>query len=375
MSKNLFIISVSLILLLTAGCALNTFSPQAQQATKNTNIVKTLVASALTSQPQEPTPTPFQPTYPTATAILTATPEIIPSSTPIPVYDETRSLIFSLMEGYGLIQDYYLSDAYWDRLINRVNNYGVARNILTLELHGNNYDMYNGGYSLTPQAFHEQVDYLMANDYHFATVHEIEGFVYGWLELPARSVILTTDLSSQTVHSLYSITGTFAELTDKYGYQPHMVGFIWTGDMHTREGIACDQNSCWQALAEANSSGFHTFGSHSTTHRDFGTLSEQASIEDIQTSITAIEENLGIKVYSLAWPFETCSPYAQAFVQFGISLAWGGSTKPLDINFTARNDPRPLCLPRLFPPNPTGVSMRPPGMTLEDMLQSALSAP
>lgn len=373
MSKNLFIISVSLILLLTAGCALNTFSPQAQQATKNTNIVKTLVASALTSQPQEPTP--FQPTYPTATAILTATPEIIPSSTPIPVYDETRSLIFSLMEGYGLIQDYYLSDAYWDRLINRVNNYGVARNILTLELHGNNYDMYNGGYSLTPQAFHEQVDYLMANDYHFATVHEIEGFVYGWLELPARSVILTTDLSSQTVHSLYSITDTFAELTDKYGFQPHMVGFIWTGDMHTREGIACDQNSCWQALAEANSSGFHTFGSHSTTHRDFGTLSEQASIEDIQTSITAIEENLGIKVYSLAWPFETCSPYAQAFVQFGISLAWGGSTKPLDINFTARNDPRPLCLPRLFPPNPTGVSMRPPGMTLEDMLQSALSAP
>ncbi len=36
---------------------------------------------------------------------------------------------------------------------------------------------------MNPQAFRAQVEYLMQQDYHFATLHEVEGFVQGWLAL------------------------------------------------------------------------------------------------------------------------------------------------------------------------------------------------
>jgi len=199
--------------------------------------------------------------------------------------------------------------------------------------------------------------------------------VQGWFPLPARSVILTTDISSQTVDSLYSITHTFQELEAIHGYKPHMLVFPWTGDMADRPGVACEADSCWQALIDANASSYFTFGSHSTAHPDFGTLTTQQTIEDLQQSMNEIEERMGLRVYAIAWPFEVCSAEVDAIADLGFTLAWGGSTKPLPVNFTAWQDPRPLCLPRLFPPAPSGVSMRPDGQTLQQMLEAALSAP
>ena len=127
----------------------------------------------------------------------------------------------------------------------------------------------------------------------------------------------------------------------------------------------CADNTCWDTINTVNASGYFSFGSHSTTHRDFGQISLEEGILDLERSKQAILENTGIQVYTLAWPFETCSPYPESLEQIGITLAWGGSTKPLSQNFAAWQDPRPFCLPRLLPPNIQDVSMRPAGMSLQ----------
>ena len=306
----------------------------------DTNVPPT---STDTSQP--PTPTP------TATLAL-------PNGT-------AREQIYARMQAYGDVQEAYLSDDYWQQLEARLAHCGSAQDILALEYHGDSYTMYDGRYSMNPQAFRAQVAYLMQQDYHFATLHEVEGFVQGWLELPRCSVILTTDVSDEHAASLLSIASTFADLEAEYGYVPHMIAFIWTGAM---ESGVCWGGGCWEDLNEALESGYFTFGTHSYSHQDFGQITPAEQAEDLQRSILDMQTKMSLTPYALAWPFETCSAFPDTISALGITLAWGGVTKPMEQNFTSWLDPRPLCLPRMLPPNIDGISMRPPGYTLQQML-------
>lgn len=323
-------------------------------------------ASSTPSEQALPVPSNTPPPTSTESTLTT------PANTEEAVYIEAREQIRNRMEAYGFVQEEYLSDSYWNLFQSRLETYGTTRNVLTLEYHGDDYTMYDGRYSMTPESFREQVGYLMASDYHFVTMHEAEGFVYGWLELPARSVIMTTDISDLHVNAMLSMSSTFSDLAEQYGYNPHMLAFIWTGAMNAGE---CADNTCWQILNEANATGYFTFGSHSYTHSDFGQISAAEGIADLQRANQLILDNMGILSYTLAWPFETCSPYPDTIKDMGMTLAWGGSTKPLPQNFTAFMDVRPLCLPRLLPPNIENVSMRPPGMTLQQMMESAIISP
>ncbi len=329
--------------------------------------------STATSQPPAPSPTPTAtlqpptelPTQP-PTAAITPLPQPTPSATVELPSGTARERITARMQTYGDLQAAYLSDAYWQQLEARLECCGSAQDILTLEYHGDSYIMYDGKYSMNPQAFRAQVEYLMQQDYHFATLHEVEGFVQGWLALPSCSVILTTDVSDEHAASLLSIASTFTDLEAQYGYSPHMIAFIWTGAM---ESGVCWGGYCWEDLNEALETGYFTFGTHSYSHQDFGQITPAEQTEDLQRSISDMQAEMGLTPYALAWPFETCSAYPDTISTLGITLAWGGVTKPMEQNFTSWLDPRPLCLPRMLPPNIEGISMRPPGYTLQQMLE------
>lgn len=332
-----------------------------------------LAATITPATPTEPQvtpalsePMPVEPTTPLATSTE------LPSPTPDAIQElpEPWSRIQQRMQSYGHVQQDYLSADYRQRFSQAIEEQGEAGQILSLELHGDSYSMFEERYSLTPEIFYSQVDYLLMEGYHFATIHEVEGFVYGWFPLPAKTVILTTDISSQTVTSLSSIARTFAALEQQYGVKAHMIVYPWTGDMLERPGIACDGDSCWQALREARDSGFFTFGSHSQTHPDFSTVGYEQLETDWLTSKQAILNNLGLNVYSLAWPFEVCSLDTQAMLNMGFTISWGGVTKAMAQNYTDWQDPEPLCLPRMFPPAISGVSMRPEGLSLQQMLEA-----
>ncbi len=367
-------------ILLLSGCgrlALQESYDATQTAASALSATQTLfnpnLPLAATITPNTPTPVQFSPTpeiqqpaEPTATATS------LPSPTPgvLENLPEPWSGIQQRMQSYGQVQENYLSPDYRLRLSQAIELQSEAGQILSLELHGDSYSMFEERYSLTPEIFYSQVELLLTEGYHFATIHEVEGFVYGWFPLPQRTVILTTDISSQTVNSLGSIAQTFAAMEQLYGLRPHMIVYPWTGDMLERPGIACEGDSCWQALRDARDSGFFTFGAHSQTHPDFSTVGFEQLETDWMTSKQAMLNNLGLNVYSLAWPFEVCSLDRQAMLNMGFTIGWGGVTKPITQNYTAWQDPAPLCLPRMFPPAISGVSMRPEGLTWEQMLQA-----
>lgn len=305
-------------------------------------------------------------TQPTSTIVPTSTFTPTP-----PIYETQRQKIHQIMLTYGSVDEYYLSDQYWNKLQDDVSSQGKANRILTLEFHGDNYWMYDGSYSMTPEAFAEQMDWLMKNNYHFVTIHETEGYLEGWLDLPVKSIILTTDSGGGSKNSLARITQVFKNLDQKYGYRPHMQSYIWTNGMFPEETITCVDNSCWQAFYQAKDSGYFTFGTHTQTHRDFSKLTLEETFWDIGTSRTKIKENLDINVYALTWPFESCTPYEEQLRDFGITIGYGGWSKPITNAFTEASDTMSLCLPRLFPPNSEGFSGRPVGLTLEQMLDNA----
>ena len=307
----------------------------------------------------------------TPTHIPTYTPTYTPTITPVPIFESQRQKIRDLMEKYGDVQEYYLSDDYWELMYERIEKFGAAERIVAFELHGNNYNMYNGGYSLSPEAFYSQINYLMENEFHFVTIHELRGFLEGWLDLPKRSVILTTDSGNTSQESNASIIEQFSDLTLKYGYRPHIQSYIWTFNM-TTESSKCKNDACWESFKDAKSSDFFTFGTHSESHRQFEFETSDFLYSDLEQSIDEIYDNLGIRVFAIAWPHESCSKETEVLDKLGITIGFGGLSKPEKDSFVYKEDAMNLCLPRLFPPNGRSEwaeSSRPFGFTLREILE------
>ncbi len=319
------------------------------------------------AQAFNPSPEPIQ----TTRAIPSETAAAIDTSIPATKIPESQQKIRAIMETYGHVDEKYLNESYWIKMANDIATEGPANRCTAFEFHGDNYSFYGGAYSMTPESFISQMDYLMSNNYHFVTGPELVGFLEGWLDLPKKCVILTTDSGSGSIHSMPRIIADFQALEAKYGYTPHMQSFIWTMGMAEEESSRCIDDLCWKEFRKYVESGYFTFGSHSQRHADFSTFTESETIWDLSTNIQKIKENLGLQVYGITWPLEACSPYPKILNDLGFKYAYGGWTRGMDQNFTYQSDPMPLCLPRLFPPNPWGVSGRPNEKTLKEILDSA----
>lgn len=309
----------------------------------------------------------------------TSTPTPNPTPTPVPTQTPTLTSVWnseingirSIMQDYGFVEEYYLTEEYWSTLHNRIEEFGVAERMVALEYHGNSYTFFDGAYSLDPDAFYKQMQYLMENNYHFVTIHELKGFLEGWLDLPKRSIILTTDSGAASKASFESITAQFRELESIYGYKPHMQSYIWTKHMTAAENSECQNNACWEIFLRAKETGYFTFGTHSETHPQFEFMSVDFLKEDLGISITKIRENTSLNVYAITWPHESCAWDLVALDEIGIDIGFGGLSKYTSDAFVYKNDAMYNCLPRLFPPNGGGFSSRPLGFTLEDMVLSA----
>lgn len=350
------------------------------------NLPSATLEIAPTQSPPQPTPTQTQlPSVPEITStIILPSPTLEPSPTvtekPIPAYEQSRQQITEIMQNYGRVDSKYLTDQYWDRLQTNLKEQGPAERILTLEYHGDDYNMIDGTYTMTPQQFEKQMRYLMENNYHFVTGPELLMYVMGQMDLPNKSVILTTDSGNTSYKSLPRMTELFSKLEKEFGYPPHMQSFIWTKNMDIGETVLCspDQNHptrCWDSFRQALNSGYFTFGTHSESHRPFADLSPDQAKNDLSQSIQEIRNALGITVYSITWPHESCSVHDETLKDLGIQLGFGGRSRPILENFTYKNDNSPLCLPRNFPPNDNGVSSRPNGYTFENMLTLATTPP
>jgi hypothetical protein len=323
----------------------------------------------LIATPEPPTTNPVEatsaPTFTILPLTLTKATFILPSN---------WLGIKARMESYGQVDADQLSQAYYERLQNLISEYGKAKFTTALEYHGNAYTMYENAYSMDPATFKAQVKTLMQQDYHFVTLPELEAFVYGQFDLPSRSIILTCDLSALNIPSMASITQTFTELETQFGYRPHMQVFIWAGDMVSDLNANCAEDACWEAIRAARDSGYFSFGSHSWNHADASKLRIDITKADFEKANAAIQENTGLSAYAVAWPFEAAYAYTDRLSESGFTLAFGGLTRLSGPQMVQASDPTPMRLPRLLPPAINGISMRPKGETLQQMLDDQQQA-
>jgi hypothetical protein len=245
-----------------------------------------------------------------------------------------------------------------------IEKYGTATKALPLEFHGDLYWFYDGAYSMNPETFTWMMEWFRDNDVWAVNGTELLGFLDGTLDLPARSVILTTDSGASSIDkgSIQRMVPVLQETG------MHFISLIWTMQMTAEETAACPDNICWDTFNWANEQGVYTFGTHSEYHVPLAEKSQDFGFRDLSQSLAEIKTNMGIDAEILSWPNESCPAWMDRLPAIGIKAAFGGRSRPLEQCAVYPNDDLRYCLPRLFPPNRQDrLSGRPANMTLEEM--------
>jgi peptidoglycan/xylan/chitin deacetylase (PgdA/CDA1 family) len=246
-----------------------------------------------------------------------------------------------------------------------IRKYGPATRIPAFEFHGDNYYMYDGAYCMNPATFKFLMTWLQENEVWAPTSDEVVDYIRGDLELPSRSVILTTDSGNVSLPSL----GRMIPVLQETGM--HFISFIWTRYMQSKESVSCRDDICWNAYRDARDSGVFSFGTHSESHRDLSMLGSEEGLEDLLVSKKEIEDSLGVSPRLISWPFEAVPDWADILGQHGFmgAFAGGDRRKTMLDNVILPNEPSPWDLPRVLPPNfGTLTSGRPGGKTLPEMM-------
>jgi peptidoglycan/xylan/chitin deacetylase (PgdA/CDA1 family) len=322
-----------------------------------------LIGFLLTSCAQ-PTPVPAPlPTAtltprPTLTIPPTLTPTFIPTPTSTPIPDPSTWTKEQALANHEAERLAYLQEQ------------GAAQSIPALEYHGDNYGFTVGGgvIELNPAGFESQMAWFRENHVHAVTGEELRQWLSGNLELPARSVILTFDLGNNGLNSVPRMLEVFRK------YQMFGLFTIYLYGMDAGTSILCPDDRCWDAFRIAYSSGYATIGTHTITHADFAKMDEKEGMAEIEKSKQIIEENIGngCEVFILTWPYESVPSWAKNLKSIGIDLAFGGNTVGYGIlkNTVWKDKPEDFYqLPRILPPNSNGISGRPGGKTLEEIMK------
>ena len=320
-------------------------------------IAITLLLSACAPSTPLPTPTPRLPTL-TPTATSTATPTLPPTITPSPTQNPDPAT---------WTKEEVLANHEKERLA-YLEEQGPAKSIPALEYHGDNYRIPFGAavVELAPEGFESQMAWFHENHVHAVTGEELRQWLNGNLELPARSVILTFDLGNNGLNSVPRMLEVFRK------YQMFGLFTITHYGMDAGTSILCPDDRCWDAFRVAHNSGYVTIGTHTITHRDFSTIDRVEGLAEIENSKRIIEEKIGngCEVFILTWPLEAVPSWAKELKTIGIDIAFGGNTYPILQNAAWLDKPEDwFKLPRILPPNSNGLSGRPGGKTLEDIMK------
>jgi peptidoglycan/xylan/chitin deacetylase (PgdA/CDA1 family) len=281
---------------------------------------------------------------------------------PAPTFIPTRANAPSHLSAPGLYMEQSTRNILRQTLIDK---YGPATRILPLEFHGDYYYMEEGAYNMNPETFTWLMEWFQYNEVWAVNGPELTGYLDGILDLPARSVVLTTDSGNTSVESLTRMI----PVLQRTGM--HFISLIFTARMNAGESAACEADACWEKFREALASSVFTFGTHSERHLDFYKLSPADGFRDLLHSKQEIEENLDIQVELLSWPYESCPTWMEQLEDHGFKAAFGGRSRPIDSCSIFPQDELRWCLPRLLPPNrDSRTSNRPLGMDIEQMMRA-----
>lgn len=188
-------------------------------------------------------------------------------------------------------------------------------------------------YNVYADKFEQQMTWLQEEGVYFATQDDLLGYRAGE-PIPDKCVWISFDDVDHTVYE-----NAFPILKDK---QIPFTLFIITG--HVGEAFQNLDLAPWTELKDMQASGLADFGTH--THdmhyvKDGGAVFLPADMQaelrqDLETSVAAIEKNLGTRVTTIAYPFGNTSDAVTETVQdLGFEQAFILSPNPI----TPDNDP------------------------------------
>jgi peptidoglycan/xylan/chitin deacetylase (PgdA/CDA1 family) len=149
------------------------------------------------------------------------------------------------------------------------------------------------GLAVSPEVFASQLSYLHDAGVNTVTAGALSAILAdGAGNLPERTVVLTFDDGYGDFYS------NALPLLRKHGF----TGTVFqTTDLVGKEGEAKRMLN-WQELAEAERSGIE-IGAHTCTHPQLDQLGETQMREELYVSKSLLEDNLGLKVPGLAYPY------------------------------------------------------------------------
>ena len=131
----------------------------------------------------------------------------------------------------------------------------------------------------TEKTFEEQIRGLENLGYHFISYQDLIDYNNGQKKLYKKSCVLTFDDGCRDIY-----TNAYPIL-QKYNIPFTM--FVVTN------AVGADGCASWEELKEMHDSGLALIASHSTNHTEFNKLSVEETLENVDSSYKALEENLG----------------------------------------------------------------------------------
>lgn len=131
----------------------------------------------------------------------------------------------------------------------------------------------------TEKTFEEQIRGLENLGYHFISYQDLIDYNNGQKKLYKKSCVLTFDDGYKDIY-----TNAYPIL-QKYNIPFTM--FVVTN------AVGADGCASWEELKEMQDSGLALIASHSTNHTEFNKLSVAETLENVDSSYKALEENLG----------------------------------------------------------------------------------
>jgi peptidoglycan/xylan/chitin deacetylase (PgdA/CDA1 family) len=163
--------------------------------------------------------------------------------------------------------------------------------------------------AVSPRHFREQLEGLLALDFHFTSLASaLEASSLGHA-LPARTVVLTFDDGYANVHDYafpileeLSIPATVFVVTEYVDSDEAFPFDPWGRHNQTTAPESAWRPLTWSECQRLNASGLVEIGSHTHTHRDFRNRPEEFEA-DLRASLSMLEQRIGGGARSFAFPF------------------------------------------------------------------------
>lgn len=179
--------------------------------------------------------------------------------------------------------------------------------------------------TITPEAFREQMLFLIEQGYEFITLDELCSFMAGEKSLTSPSVVLTFDdgwldnyvhafpvMREFALHgAFFLVAGRSAAVAGIPGTLQHDVPDHEESKRLIESGKAARVVIGWEIAREMKASGLAEFHSHSMSHVRCTGLSGDEVKHELCESKLLIENNIGCQVDYFCWPYGSIPGHAE----------------------------------------------------------------